>query len=83
MVSYNNLQLKMFFKINYIAPRNSKEEKKHTVVGNCLTRCVNVMWNIVPLGEGNGNSLHYSCLENPLDGGAWWAAVHRVAQSQT
>ena len=27
-------------------------------------------------GEGNGNSLQYSCLENPMDGGAWWATVH-------
>ena len=27
-------------------------------------------------GEGNGNPLHYSCLENPMDGGAWWATVH-------
>ena len=34
-------------------------------------------------GEGNNNPLQYSCLENPVDGGAWWAAVHRVAQSQT
>ena len=32
---------------------------------------------------GNGNPLQYSCLENPVDGGAWWAAFHRVAQSQT
>ena len=34
-------------------------------------------------GEGNGNPLQYSCLENPVDRGACWAAVHRVAQSQT
>ena len=34
-------------------------------------------------GEGNGNPLQYSCLENPVDRGAWWAAVHGVAQSQT
>jgi len=34
-------------------------------------------------GEGNGNPLRYSCLENPVNRGAWWAAVHRVAQSQT
>ena len=32
---------------------------------------------------GRGNLLQYSCLENPTDRGAWWAAVHRVAQSQT
>ena len=34
-------------------------------------------------GEGNGTSLQYSCLENPMDGGAWKAAVHGVAKSQT
>ena len=33
-------------------------------------------------GEGNGTPLQYSCLENPMDGGAWWAAVHGVAKSQ-
>ena len=34
-------------------------------------------------GEGNGTPLQYSCLENPMDGGPWWAAVHGVAKSQT
>ena len=34
-------------------------------------------------GEGNGNPLQYSCLENPRDQGAWWAAVYGVAQSRT
>ena len=34
-------------------------------------------------GEGNGNPLHYSFLENPMDRGAWWAAVHGVAKSWT
>ena len=34
-------------------------------------------------GEENGNPLQYSCLENPVDSGAWWADVHGVAQSQT
>ena len=34
-------------------------------------------------GEGNGNPLQCSCLENPRDGGAWWAAVHGVTQSRT
>ena len=33
--------------------------------------------------EGNGNPLPYSCLENPMDGGAWWATVHGVSKSQT
>ena len=34
-------------------------------------------------GEGNGNPLQYSWLENPMDGGAWWAAVHGVTRSRT
>ena len=35
------------------------------------------------LGEGNGTPLQYSCLENPMDEGAWWAAIYGVAQSDT
>ena len=35
------------------------------------------------IGEGNGNPVQYSCLENPRGRGAWWAAVYGVAQSQT
>ena len=38
---------------------------------------------MVVLGEGNGTPLQYSCLENPMDGGASWVAVHGVAKSQT
>ena len=38
---------------------------------------------IIRRGEGNGTPLQYSCLENPMDGGAWWAAVHGVAESWT
>ena len=34
-------------------------------------------------GGGNGNSLQYSCLENPMDRGAWWATFHRVAMNWT
>ena len=35
------------------------------------------------IGEGSGNPLQYSCLANPMDGGAWWAAVHGVTRSRT
>ena len=35
------------------------------------------------VGEGSGTPLQYSCMENPMDGGAWWAAVYGVAQSGT
>ena len=34
-------------------------------------------------GKGNGNPLQYSCLENPMDGGAWWATVHGDTKSRT
>ena len=40
-------------------------------------------FSLLYIGEGNGNPLQRSCLENPRDGGAWWAAVYGVAQSQT
>ena len=38
---------------------------------------------MLDLGESNGTLLQYSCLENPMDGGAWWAAVHGVSKSRT
>ena len=38
---------------------------------------------IADVGEGNGNPLQYSGLENPMDGGALWAAVHEIAKSRT
>ena len=46
---------------------------------------VSSLWDTVVFstGEGNGTPLQYSCLENPMDGGAWWAAVHGVAKSRT
>ena len=37
----------------------------------------------IPLGAGNGTPLQYSCLEKPMDRGAWWAAVHGVTRSRT
>ena len=42
-----------------------------------------IMRGSVYCGEGNGTPLQYFCLENPVDGGAWWAAVHGVAKSRT
>ena len=46
------------------------------------------MWGSIPglrrsPGGGHSNPLQYSCLENPMDRGAWWATVHRVVKSQT
>ena len=42
-----------------------------------------LMGSFLSSGEGNGTPLQYSCLENPMGGGAWWAAVHGVAKSRT
>ena len=42
-----------------------------------------LMASVLSNGEGNGTPLQYSCRENPMDGGAWWAAVHGVGKSQT
>ena len=45
--------------------------------------CSIILYLLFINGEGNGTPIQYSCLENPMDGGAWWAAVHEVAKSQT
>ena len=47
------------------------------------TERLDLHFSLSRIGEGNGNPLQCSCLENPRDGGAWWAAVSGVAQSQT
>ena len=47
------------------------------------TEQVHLHFSLSCIGEGNGNPFQCSCLENPRDGAAWWAAVHGVAQSQT
>ena len=59
----------------------------HLVLDQVLTcpeqvPLVNFRVNVLFPGEGNGNPLQYSCLENPMDGGAWWAAAHWVAKSR-
>ena len=48
-----------------------------------MTEQLHFHFSLSCIGEGNGNPLQYSCLENPRDGGAWWAAVYGVAQSRT
>ena len=48
-----------------------------------MTEQLHFHFSLSCIGEGNGNPLRCSCLENPRDGGAWWAAIYGVAQSQT
>ena len=62
-----------------------------SLVGCCLwglaesdtTERLQFHFSLACIGEGNGNPLQCSCLDNPKDGGSWWAAVHGVAQSRT
>ena len=48
-----------------------------------MTERLHFHFSLSCIGEGNGNPLQFSCLENPREGGAWWAAVYGVAQGQT
>ena len=48
-----------------------------------MTECLHFHFSLSCIGEGNGNTLQCSFLENPRDGGAWWAAVYGVSQSWT
>ena len=51
---------------------------------DCNSPCSFFWWYLIScVGEGDGTPLQYSCLENPMDGGAWWAAVHGVVKSRT
>ena len=63
-----------FFSTTY----NKHLATSYTVVGSPEYHNIDTF-----IGEGNGTLLQYSCLENPMDGGAWWAAVHGIAKSRT
>ena len=52
----------------------------HGVTKSDMTELLHFHFSLSCIGEGNGNPLHYSCLENPRDRGAWWAAIYGVAQ---
>ena len=68
-----------------------KSHGRRSLVGRSLWGCkesdtteqLHFHFSLLCIGEGNGNPLQCSCLENPRDGGAWWAATYGVAQSRT
>ena len=68
-----------------------KSHKRRSLVGlspegreeSDMTERLHFHFSLLCTGEGNGNPLHCSCLENPRGGGAWWAAVYGVAQGRT
>ena len=68
--------------LKYLLPAGDLSIRKNLWMLNLSStswRCI----YFAHLNEGNGTPLQYSCLENCMDGGAWWAAVHGVAKSQT
>ena len=63
--------------------RSSQSAELSSLCCAAAPHCLSVLHMVIVYGEGNGTPLQYSCLENPMDGGAWWAAVHGVAMSRT
>ena len=60
-----------------------RQQSMGSLESSDTTERLHFQFSLSCFGEGNGNPLQCSCLENPRDGGAWWAAVYGVAQSQT
>ena len=81
----STLQLSAFFVVQLSHPYKTTGKTialtRWTSVGKVMSLLFNMLSRLVR--EGNGNPLQYSCLENPMGGGAWWAAVHGVAESRT
>ena len=76
-----NLENKMETMQELILKDLEELKNNHIETNNTCTEIKNTLEGIN--GEGNGNLLQYSCLENPMDRGAWWAAVHGVVKSRT
>ena len=70
----------LFFITAYVATKEGSDGKESTCYAGDLGSIPG--WGRSP-GEGNGNLLQYSCLEDPMDRGAWWATVYGVAKSWT
>ena len=68
--------------LNWLSKQFSASNNDHQCLLATYSKFLMRMFACHP-GEGNGTPLQYSCLENPMVGGAWWAAVHGVAKSRT
>ena len=93
------MRLRILLAIRVVKQRNQFMSVQHVFIREqtvglhsiCFRRCTTknewigfwIQINCLRLGEGNGTPLQYSCLENPMDWGAWWAAVHGVVKSRT
>ena len=66
----------------YMANKHMRRCSKSYTIRELQIKII-MRYYYILFGEGNGNPLQYSRLENPMDGGAWWAIVYRVAKSWT
>ena len=87
---YRILQARILEWVAYPFSKGSSQHRDQTQVSRItgffssqVTREANFVLEYSQFGEGNGTQLQHSCLENLMDGGAWWAAVHGVAKSRT
>ena len=79
-VQSTNYRLKVFG-----GKKIPESPKKQNLNLPCFGSYLHIIYIVAGItsGEGNGTPLQYFCLENPVDGGAWWAAVHGVTNSRT
>ena len=66
--------------------KRSQQKRVYTILSrNQINDYLRMELSMVGIGdrEGNGTPLHYCCLENPMDGGTWWATVHGIPKSRT
>ena len=81
---YNqNTVFPMFSSVAQLCPTLCDPMNRSTPGLHVHHQCPEFTQTHVTFGEGNGTPLQYSCLENSMDGGAWWVAVHGVAKSRT
>ena len=74
--------LTSLFLISLRCSSKSKNISSNLIMLITITATLNIASSVY-CGEGNGTPFQHSCLKNPMDGGAWWAAVHGVAKSRT
>ena len=81
MVCTYLFQRRQWYPTPVLLPGKSHGQRR--LVLSDTTEQLHFHFSLSCIREGNGNPLQYSCLENPRDGGAWWAAIYGVAQSRT